>query len=536
MKQAKENIDNPEKWTLKVYFFALILLAFALPLSMYLMSIAQFILIGSWIAGGKFKEKFQTFTHNKIALSITSIFALHLIGLAYTSNFSYALDDLRIKLPLLILPLVLSTSQKLTDNQFKIILYFFIGGIIMQSAMAMYQYFQINVTDNIDTRDLISSISHIRFGLMLVLGIFISGGFIFEKKSLAHYSFFVKFLFALLMLWLFSFMFILEAVTAILITIVVVFSLIFIWFIRQPKIIYGILGAMVIFFIPISMGVYLNKLYHDWFVPPPPDVKSLELYTGHNNPYYHNPSLKEVENGNYVQIYVSLKEMREEWNKRSELKFDQKDNKGQLMKLTLMRYLTSKGYRKDAEGVNCLSDEEITAIENGIANEMYMHKSSIQARLHQILWELNMFFQNGNPNEHSLLQRFEYIKASLGMIGMSPIVGVGTGDIRDAFTQYYTETKSRLKPQWQNRSHNQYLSIGAAFGIIGMIWFVLALFYPLTYSFVRKDFLYIVFFIIVTLSMLSEDTLETQAGITFFTFFQCLFLLGKKEDSVNASS
>jgi hypothetical protein len=41
----------------------------------------------------------------------------------------------------------------------------------------------------------------------------------------------------------------------------------------------------------------------------------------------------------------------------------------------------------------------------------------------------------------------------------------------------------------------------------------------------------VVFFIIIFMSMLTEDTLETQAGATFFAFFNALLLFGRRRHS-----
>jgi len=41
------------------------------------------------------------------------------------------------------------------------------------------------------------------------------------------------------------------------------------------------------------------------------------------------------------------------------------------------------------------------------------------------------------------------------------------------------------------------------------------------------------FFCIALLSMLNEDTLETQAGVTFFAFFYCFFIWGKEDKQKN---
>lgn len=511
-----------------IYFAGIILLGIGLPLSMFIMSISQFILLGNWMIEGRIKEKMQSFLTNKVALSIVSIFLLHLIGLLYTTNFQFALQDLRIKLPLLILPIIFSSSPKLSIKQLYTVFYFFIAGIGTGTLIAMYNYTQIDIAENPDARDLITSISHIRFSLMLALAIFMLAKFIMEKNEPIQHSLAIKFLFGVLLLWFVSFMVILEAITGFAVTVITITVLAGIFVFRQKKRMYSILGLVVIVGIPLSIAYYLHHLYKQWFIPTSINITMLDEHTANGNLYKHEPTINAIENGNYVDIYVCEKELQKEWEKKSSIPFYSKDTKNQYIRITIMRFLTSKDLRKDSLGLNTLSDKEIKAIENGTANVMYMNRSSFKARVHQILWEVNMFMQNGNPNAHSLLQRIEYMKAALALLKKHPLIGVGTGDIRDAFNQHYDETESRLKPEWRNRTHNQYLSMGVAFGLLGMLWFILVLIYPLCYSDVRKDFFYIVFFTIIVSSMLTEDTLETQAGITFFVFFQCLLLLSRK--------
>lgn len=511
-----------------IYFGGIILLAIGLPTSMFLMSIAQFILMGNWIAEGRIKEKLQIFFKNTIALSIVSIFFLHLIGLLHTTNFNYALDDLRIKLPILILPLLFSTFAPLSAKQFYIVLYFFIASIVVGTAIGMYRYMHINAIDNTNIRDLITSVSHIRFGLMLSLSIFILGKFIIDEKSPVPHSLAIKLLFTAIIIWFTTFLFLMEAMTGIIISLSVIMVLIFLLVFKQTNTVYKYTGMALLVSIPLSITACLHYKYNQWFVPKPVDVSLLDKNTAQGNPYQHMQEPFNVENGNYVGMYVCQEELAEEWNKRSNINFDGRDHKNQSLKTTLMRFLTSKGLRKDASGVLSLSADEIKAIENGTANVMYLNKFGFQARIHQLLWEVNILVYNGDPNAHSLLQRIEYVKAAIGLIQQNPLVGVGTGDVPDAFIQYYEETNSRLWPEWRHRAHNQFLSFAIAFGIIGMLWFILVLFYPFYFAFARNNFFFIVFFVIISLSMLSEDTLETQAGVTLFTFFICLFLLSRK--------
>lgn len=48
--------------------------------------------------------------------------------------------------------------------------------------------------------------------------------------------------------------------------------------------------------------------------------------------------------------------------------YDDKDLKGQYIRYTIIRYLTSKNYSKDATGINRLKKGDIENIEKGIAS------------------------------------------------------------------------------------------------------------------------------------------------------------------------
>ncbi len=89
---------------------------------------------------------------------------------------------------------------------------------------------------------------------------------------------------------------------------------------------------------------------------------------------------------------------------------------------------------------------------------------------------------------------------------------------------------SPLTKEWRLRSHNQFLAIGTAFGITGLLFFLFTLLYPLLKHKKYNSYLYLMFFTIAFLSMFTEDTLESQAGVTFFAFFNCFFLFLHKDN------
>jgi O-antigen ligase len=158
-----------------------------------------------------------------------------------------------------------------------------------------------------------------------------------------------------------------------------------------------------------------------------------------------------------------------------------------------------------------------------------MKEFSIRGRIYEFLWGFDNYRETGNPTGSTLMQRLEFWKASVGIIRDYWLTGVGTGDMNTAFQVQYENMHSKLAPDQRWRSHNQFLSIFVGFGIIGLLWFLVAIFYPPLMLQRRDDYFLVVFLIIALLSMLTEDTIESQTGVTFFAFFYSFFLFARKE-------
>jgi hypothetical protein len=225
---------------------------------------------------------------------------------------------------------------------------------------------------------------------------------------------------------------------------------------------------------------------------------------------------------------VATDELRQAWNSRSSFEFDGKDKAGQEIKYTIIRFLTSKGYRKDAAGVAQLTDREVRLIEHGIASTVYVEKSGIYVRVYKIIWEYKRYQETHNPTGHSVMQRIEYWKAARNIIQREWLTGVGTGDTDREFQQEYENMNSLLDKEFRWRSHNQFLAILVAFGVFGLAWFLVTLIFPPIRMHKFSDYYYLSFFVIIILSMISEDTLESQAGVTIFAFFTSFYLFAKK--------
>jgi hypothetical protein len=323
--------------------------------------------------------------------------------------------------------------------------------------------------------------------------------------------------------WLVIFLIILQSLTGILIFVMVTPVVLLIWAHRTQG--FGVkIGTYLMFLAIIAFsGVYVMRCISEFKIPEV-DIDQLPKTTANGNPYQHNIEIQTLENGNLIWLYVSDAELKKAWNDRSTLDYNGYDKKGQSLRTTLIRYLTSLGYTKDSAGVANLSDKDIAMVENGFANYIYSKKFSIYPRLYQIVWEIDVYKKTGNPSGHSFTQRIEYLKTAFQIIRNHFWIGVGTGDLDDAYKTQYEIMNTPLSKEWQHRAHNQLATFYVTFGILGFLWVLFSLVTAPLLENKFRNLYFLMFFIIVILSMLNEDTLETHAGISFFSFFLSFFL------------
>ncbi|MGI8893884.1 MAG: O-antigen ligase family protein [Bacteroidia bacterium] len=508
-----------------LYLAGILILVAALPLSVFMMSVAQIIIAAAWLLNGDITGKLKSFFNNKPALVITGIFLIHIIGLLHTADYNYALKDLRIKLPLLLLPLIISTGPKLSKKRVELILAVFVVSVLSATVISMLVVTGIINYSIKDIRDISIFISHIRFSLLICLSIF-AVVYLIDK----HRSPTILIISGFLILWFGIFLYIMESITGLLVLSVVSFLFLIIYLLKKPFTASTVVAGILLIILPVSGFLFLKKEYDETALYPEQELNHLKEFTQAGNPYVHYVERKDIENGHIVWINISWEEMEQAWNSRSRFPFDSLDEKGQDLNTTLIRFLSSKGWYKDREAVNSLSDSEVRSVELGITNVEDQQVSNLRSRISEIFWEYETYKLYGNPGGHSVMQRLEFWKASMGILKNNLIFGVGTGDINDEFKNYYVQSNSVLNERWRLRSHNQYLSIAVAFGIFGLAYFIFALIYPMIITKRYNSFLYLSFWITAVLSMITEDTLETQAGVTFFAFFNVfyLFCLPKK--------
>ena len=555
----------------QAYLLGLLMVAVGLTLSPFLMGMSQFWLVLVWLVDGlvgardenvipsqggarrnrdenvipcggnagesgiyfhhDFKSKFNRFWQNKAAVLLVAFYLMHVVGLLWTSDFQYALKDLRVKLPILVMPFVLSSMPPLDRKRFDFVMLVYVLSVFVATLFSSASYWR---HDYEDIREISHFISHIRFCLNIVFCIAIICWYLVKTKDpelVEGPSYFSikaainRFLQYFLLIWFLYQIFIFESLSGyVILAVVVIVSAVYA-FLRWKKgrgwhIAVGVTALAVVVAAILVVRHEVKPLLKVETV----DFATLERKTAQGNDYWHDTVCNPVEDGKYVGLYYCRKELQEAWPQRSDLPLDGTTTNGENLEATLARYLTSKNLRKDAQGVMALTDEDVRNIEQGVANYNNWKHPGLHARLSSTLFEYNLYRRFNNPNGGSLAQRIEFTRASFHLIGQHPWFGVGTGDVPQAFSQAYDEIRSPLKEEFRFRAHNQYLAIAVAFGWVGLAFFLFVLLYPWCSSKKHHTYLYMVFLCIMLLSMFPEDTLETQAGATLFAFFEALLL------------
>jgi O-antigen ligase len=514
-----------------LYLFAFILIAISLPLSKFLTSIGIFLLAAVWLSEGKFRKKYQMSIESYLLPVFLCIYLVHILWLFYSTDFKYGLHDLQMKLPLLVFPIIMTTIEPLGLKQRRLLMGFFMLALFVSAIIGICILSGFGRKAITDAREISVFISHIRLSLMVNMGIFCgawmlmnSGERLFRKEN---------FVIVFLIVILAAFIFLLKSLTGIIVFIfLVVFTLA--WIARQHlnrKIRYFLLIPIIL--IPLIIIGYSAYCFSRFGRADKIVFTNLAAKTLAGNKYVNDTTRNSIENGHYVWLYLCEEELKNAWNHRSSYDYSGKDKKGQEIKYTLIRYLTSKGLRKDSIGVSKLTEPDIRLVEDGIANYIYGNKWKLYPYIYRVLWEIDTYRQGDNPAGHSVAQRWIYLNIAKEIIQNHFWFGVGTGDVQKEFNKIYTSEYNNIPDHWRRRAHNQFITFWISFGLAGLIIILFAFFIPIVARIRVAGYLGYIFIIIAILSMLNEDTLETHAGATFISFFYCLFFMLKYPENKN---
>lgn len=416
-------------------------------------------------------------SENRWIVLVFSFVLLHILSLFWSDHISEGVDGIRVRLTFLIIPLLLIFTLQFSKKQSIAIITFLLYTFVVLVLVNVLRYqILLNKGEMLDIRQLSFFGSHIRFGVFLSFSALLAY-YNWTEKAVSN-GFFITYLGMVVLYTIYS-----QVLSA--------------------------YGALLI--VGSTMAYHylktINRVHFFWWAGLLSLVAVILFLLAVMGQPEQCPSFAQP---NLAASY---------WGKKSVFPFQGADAKKQPLKRTLERYLCSKKRPFSERDIQSMSPMEVSHVEKGFTS-VDQASGGILTKVEEVQFQL---YEAKDPNGHSLLQRLVFWKAALVVISKNPWLGVGIGDVQEALNQQY-QGQSRLKKENYRRPHNMFLTTFVAVGILGV--FLLVLLFGLGFyrSITRKHALLFSFLCISLLSMMVEDSIETQAGISFFSFFLGLFL------------
>jgi len=156
-----------------------------------------------------------------------------------------------------------------------------------------------------------------------------------------------------------------------------------------------------------------------------------------------------------------------------------------------------------------------------IAISTFLYSPTIRNKIANTQNDIENYKSGGSANNQSLGSRLISYKNAIEITQNSSwLLGCGLGDIEDLnnqlFETKYPDVTKRIIP------HNQFLFYLASIGILGLLVFLAAFYYPLVSNF--KNLNLIAHYLVITVAFLIEAFLTTQLGVAFCIVFLILFI------------
>lgn len=115
--------------------------------------------------------------------------------------------------------------------------------------------------------------------------------------------------------------------------------------------------------------------------------------------------------------------------------------------------------------------------------------------------------------------RYTLWSTAVEIFKKQPLLGVGTGDIKDELLSNYKEQNFQEGITYNLNAHNQFFQTLATLGLLGIISLMLLLLIPLVQAIYKENVTFLAFLILIIINCITESVFEKQAGVLFFCFF-----------------
>ena len=502
-----------------IWYGSICLLVTMMPVSRYMATVSLIIMAANWIAQGRFRERFRVFATDRPAVALSLIYGLNVAGLLWSKDLHFALfNDLLHKLPILILPVIFSTSPVPDAKRVRLILFLFIASVFLVSLIGISNRL---ILSNYEFRDASPFIIGLYYSILLILAAFqlppltrqATGSKGWHYAGLAISG------------WLIFYLFYLRSLSGIASFAGVLILLIIMWLAAERRTYLKISVTTIILLITALTAVSFIRIYHETHHENDTDFSSLPVKSDKGYYYYHDTNAIMRENGNLVMINIAETELKDAWNAVSELDFDSADMSGDYLKYTLFRYMASKGLRKDSNDFMQLNEADIEAVEKGITNYRNTGRPGFMIRVHDEMRGLYIYRKTEKRESYagSFTERLDQWSASWQAFKEHPVFGWGTGSILLAVDYGFEKNGSPLAGRGM-KPHSQYLYILLTLGITGLILYIGLYSYAVIKTGIYKLLIFKVFIVVFVVNFLANNSFEDQLGQNPFVFFTLFYI------------
>jgi len=149
----------------------------------------------------------------------------------------------------------------------------------------------------------------------------------------------------------------------------------------------------------------------------------------------------------------------------------------------------------------------------------YVALPSVKYKVHYMLYDLKMI-KEGKEANFSDGERLRSLSIGVQIWKENILYGTGAGDLRDECNKKYNsqfpESKKKILP------HNQFVLVGASYGVIGFIFFLYCLLGLTIHHFEKENVLFNVMIACIILYGMVEKPLDEYVFVTVFSLFCCI--------------
>ena len=504
-----------------LYIITLCFVLFSVPLYFRAMSsIGLIVMLINWLFEGQFAVKLQRLKRNPGIWILASFYLTGILGALYSENFQQVTRHLQNGLAFFVVPFIVGTSRPLKFQEVRYLIFALAASVVLNSIVSYAIFANVLDVEISNFRQYAFLTSNVHLSYMAIIAVSAFFYFVTRKRTLLNQKEYL--LSIILIIWMVVYVFFLRSFSGILIMMTLVWLLLIKRSLKMASPV-KYLFLLLLIGLPLVPFYIFNQIYTENFTDYSFNADTLAQYTAKGNRYNHDTATYSLmENGRYVGLYISEKELKQEWNERSDIAYSGKDKNGYPIRKTLIRYMTAKHLRKDSAGFAEMTSQDIRNVENSIPNPLYKNSTSLYySRLYTLAQAFYVYKKTGRPFD-SVTKRLEGYQAMLSIFSNNPVIGVGTGDIKNAYNEYYQQKYGRTEDYVGG--HNQYLKVLATFGIIGFVWLLVAL---LGSWIVQKGWehsLAQMILVVILLSMISAVPFDQQRPAILFSICYSLFL------------